>query len=96
MVTPTNPIPMNGAVKLTLPNNISIQHSEGKTNEEKLKLLIDSCSITTSAGYTGIDGYCIADKDYFADGWGEAMSGEKGARAIWFIGAFVDQEWYTS
>lgn len=85
MVTPTNPIPINGAVKLTLADNIS--YDEAK--------LIETCTITTSAGFSGKEGYCFKDKNFGDKTFGAAKEG-KGARALWFVNVFKDQEWYTS
>jgi len=100
MVTPTNPIPKNGAVKLTLPNNIRFQSASGEVWEKFADMeagkaeFIERCKITTSAAYVGA-AHCIPDGNFFSEEARGAQAG-KGNRALWFIGAFVEQEWYTS
>jgi len=76
-------------VAKTLPSSFAA----GPDADSMTKFLA-ACSITTSASFVGTE-YCQLDKNFYDESWGAASKG-KGARAIWFIGAFVDQEWYTS
>ena len=55
---------------------------------------IASCKITTGATFVG-EKHCIPDGNFYSTEEGGAQAG-KGNRALWFIGAFVDQESYTS
>jgi hypothetical protein len=80
-VTPTNPVPYVGAVKVVYPDNVEIADKE--TFEKH-------CSITTTQTFAGSTN-CRLDKNY--DSTDPAVEGR---RTFWLFNAFQDQEWYTS
>ena len=83
-VTPTNPIPYVGAVKVVYPDNVEIADKA---------VFEEHCSISTTQTFVGATKwkYCMLDKNY-----AETGPGVVGKRTFWLFNAFQDQEWYTS